>query len=98
MIPLEVIMRFEFSNSVSQCILTKEDHLVQAAFFDAADEAFGLRVQIGDRGGSLTASIPQAAIMLKTPSYTADRDLLSQNSIFFHQIIDDFLLLLVQPT
>src|SRR5262252_7805989 len=30
----------------SQCILTKEDHPFQAAFFDGADEAFGIRIQI----------------------------------------------------
>jgi len=41
-----VVMRYEFSNGISQCILTKEDHLIQAAFFDAADEAFGVRIQI----------------------------------------------------
>jgi hypothetical protein len=46
MIPLEVIMRNELSNRVSQCILTKEDHPLQAAFFDGSDEAFGIRIQI----------------------------------------------------
>ena len=39
-------MRYEFPNGVSQRILTKEDHLIQTAFFDAADEAFGVRIQI----------------------------------------------------
>jgi hypothetical protein len=39
-------MLYEFSNGVSQRILTKEDHLIQAAFFDAADEAFAVRIQI----------------------------------------------------
>ena len=57
MAPLNMVMRYKFSNGVSQRILTKEDHLIQTAFFDAADEAFGIRIQICDRGGSLTALI-----------------------------------------
>ena len=31
MVPLYVVMRYEFSNGVSQCILTKEDNLIQTA-------------------------------------------------------------------
>ena len=46
MVPFDVVMRYEFSNAVSQRILTKKDHLIQTAFFDAADEAFGVRIQI----------------------------------------------------
>ena len=46
MVPLNVVMGYEVSNGVSQCILTKEDHLIQTAFFDATDEAFGVCIQI----------------------------------------------------
>ena len=46
MVPLHVVMRYEFSNSFSQGILTKEDHMIQTAFFDATDEAFGVRIQV----------------------------------------------------
>jgi hypothetical protein len=44
MVPLNVVVRYEFSNGVAQCILSKEDHPVQTAFFDATDEAFGVGI------------------------------------------------------
>jgi len=31
MVPLNVVMRYEFSNAVSQCIFTKENHLIPLA-------------------------------------------------------------------
>src|SRR5262249_46316490 len=46
MVPLNVVMCYEFANGVLQCIITKEDHLIEAAFFDAPDDAFGVRIQI----------------------------------------------------
>src|SRR5438132_11960674 len=44
MIPFHVVMGNEFSNGFSQRIFTKEDHLLQAAFIDRANEAFAIRI------------------------------------------------------
>ena len=37
-------MRKEFSDAVPQGLLTKEDHSLQAAFLDSANEPFRVRV------------------------------------------------------
>src|SRR5215470_14367973 len=42
MIPLHMIMDDELSNRPSQRIFSKEDHPIEAAFSNCADEAFGV--------------------------------------------------------
>jgi hypothetical protein len=38
MVALMMIMRHKLSHRISQHILTKEDHLIQTAFFDRPDK------------------------------------------------------------
>jgi hypothetical protein len=47
MIPLKMIMSNEFVHGIPQGTLTKEDHSLQAAFLNTADEPFRVSVQIG---------------------------------------------------
>ena len=46
MVSFEVVVHNEFSDRVSKRISTKENHLLQTAFFDRADEALRMCVQI----------------------------------------------------
>ena len=44
MVALQMVMRNEFSNGISQRIFTKQDHPVQTAFFDGTDESFRIGI------------------------------------------------------
>jgi len=60
-ISLAVIVRHEFANGCPRRLLSKQNHPFQAGLPYAADEAFGVAVQVRDRGVSFTNSVPASA-------------------------------------